>query len=319
MADSGPEFSAPEGVPDSAPEGVQNPDSGNRTPTPHPERLPTPNRAAPRRSRRLRREYNPKTAGLKDGVHDGVYTSSGEIGDVTKHPDYERCCTSLVTDRMRNEAYFKENKTQFQCTLGKQQPPPTAARRSRKKREYKARLFRSKIDEVNQTLGSDDWAVPSIDALMKSDLAQFVHFAASECGFDSSVDSLVVNWIHPMMLAAKSRGNDSDSPDWFKAINGPFAQEYWEAACVEVETLEKMDAWDVVDRTPDMNVLPSTWAFKCKRFPDGLIKKFKARFCARGDRQIAGVDYFETYAPVVQWTTVRLMLILESLLDLKSK
>ncbi|EJK72404.1 hypothetical protein THAOC_06069 [Thalassiosira oceanica] len=31
----------------------------------------------------------------------------------------------------------------------------------------------------------------------------------------------------------------------------------------------------------------------------GLIKKFKARFCARGDQQLKGVDFFEVYAPVV--------------------
>ena len=80
-----------------------------------------------------------------------------------------------------------------------------------------------------------------------------------------------------------------------------------------------MDSWEVVDRTEEMNVLQSIWAFKIKRFPDGLIKKFKARFCARGDQQLEGIDYFETYAPVVQWTTVRLLLILEVLLKLKSK
>ena len=68
-----------------------------------------------------------------------------------------------------------------------------------------------------------------------------------------------------------------------------------------------------------MNVLKSTWAFKLKRYPDGLIKKFKARFYARGDMQLEGIDFFETYAPVVQWTTLRLMLILEFLLGLKSK
>ena len=51
-----------------------------------------------------------------------------------------------------------------------------------------------------------------------------------------------------------------------------------------------MVAWGVVKRTKYMNVIPSTWAFKCNRFPDGLIKKFKARFCARVDRQIEGVD-----------------------------
>jgi len=34
---------------------------------------------------------------------------------------------------------------------------------------------------------------------------------------------------------------------------------------------------------------------------------------------LEGIDFFETYAPVVQWTTVRLMLILDVLLNLKSK
>ena len=35
--------------------------------------------------------------------------------------------------------------------------------------------------------------------------------------------------------------------------------------------------------------------------------------------QLEGVDFFETYAPVVQWTTIRLMFILEVILGLKSK
>eukprot|EP00970_Alexandrium_tamarense_P013493 scaffold3441_cov152-Alexandrium_tamarense.AAC.1 len=64
-----------------------------------------------------------------------------------------------------------------------------------------------------------------------------------------------------------------------------------------------MNAWTVVEREDDMNIIDSTWAFKLKRYPDGMIKKFKARFCAR----------------VVGWTTVRLLLILEVLLDLISK
>ncbi len=59
--------------------------------------------------------------------------------------------------------------------------------------------------------------------------------------------------------------------------------------------------------------------FKCKRYPDGLIKKFKACFCARGDMKLEGINFFETYAPVIQWTTVHLMLILEVFLGLKPK
>ena len=39
----------------------------------------------------------------------------------------------------------------------------------------------------------------------------------------------------------------------------------------------------------------------------------------RGDQQIKGVDYFETYAPVVQWSTVRMAMTLAANLGLKSK
>ncbi len=87
---------------------------------------------------------------------------------------------------------------------------------------------------------------------------------------------------------------------------------------LEMFTLESIEAWQVVDWEDEMNIISSTWAFKCKRYPDGLIKKFKARFCARGDQQLKGINLFETYAPVVQWTTIRLMFILEILLGLKS-
>ena len=68
-----------------------------------------------------------------------------------------------------------------------------------------------------------------------------------------------------------------------------------------------------------MNVIYSTRDFKCKRYPDGIIKNFTAQFCARGDQQLEGIDLFETYVSVMQQKTVQLMLILEVLLGLKSK
>jgi hypothetical protein len=122
--------------------------------------------------------------------------------------------------------------------------------------------------------------------------------------------------LYPRILAAKA--NDEDNPSWDSAMNGPQKEGYWDAMKSELKTLtEKMHAWDIVEREPWMNILPSTWTLKCKRYPDGLIKRLKARFCARGDRQQKEVDYFETYAPVVNWKTVRIMLIISILLDLK--
>jgi hypothetical protein len=59
-------------------------------------------------------------------------------------------------------------------------------------------------------------------------------------------------------------------------------------------------------------------AFKIKCFPDCTLKKFKARFCAQGDHQKEGIDFFETWAPVVQWSTIRFVMVLAAKLGLYS-
>jgi Reverse transcriptase (RNA-dependent DNA polymerase) len=88
----------------------------------------------------------------------------------------------------------------------------------------------------------------------------------------------------------------------------------------ELQTLDdEKRSWDVVTQEPWMHVLPSTWAFCCKRYPDGSIHKLKARFCARGDKQIEEIDYFDTFELAVNWTTVRLMLVLSFILKLTTK
>ena len=71
---------------------------------------------------------------------------------------------------------------------------------------------------------------------------------------------------------------------------------------LEIATLEAINAWEVLEYDSETmpNVIWLTWAFKCKRFPDGLIKKFKACSCARGDMQLEGVDFFKTYTPVLE-------------------
>ena len=63
----------------------------------------------------------------------------------------------------------------------------------------------------------------------------------------------------------------------------------------------------------------SLWAFRRKRYPDGRIRSYKARWCPRGDHQKEGVDFFETYAPVVAWSTVRLLLIMAVSLGLETR
>ena len=61
-------------------------------------------------------------------------------------------------------------------------------------------------------------------------------------------------------------------------------------------------------------LLRSTWTFKIKTNPStGEITKYKARFCVDGRRQIHNINYFETYSPVVRWSSIRTCLTLSSL------
>lgn len=73
---------------------------------------------------------------------------------------------------------------------------------------------------------------------------------------------------------------------------------------VEYASIMKNDVWEVVSRPESKSVATSRWLYKIKYAVDGSIKKYKARFVARGFSQIEGVDYEETFAPVARYNSI---------------
>ena len=65
--------------------------------------------------------------------------------------------------------------------------------------------------------------------------------------------------------------------------------------------------------------VPAIWSFRRKRALDWTITKWKARLCPHGGKQVEGIDFWETYAPVVAWSTVRLILILSMLTGMRNR
>ncbi len=140
----------------------------------------------------------------------------------------------------------------------------------------------------------------TIQDLLARPLSKFIPFASNDCGCSCSFTEIFVTTVLPFFLEAKSEASKEDLPNWHQALNGPFEDNYWKVAEKESDALEGMGASDGVECEDGMNLIKGTWALKCKHFPNGTVKKFKACYCAHGDQQLEGIDFFETYAPVVQ-------------------
>jgi len=109
------------------------------------------------------------------------------------------------------------------------------------------------------------------------------------------------------------KGQDPDFPTLQQAMRSPDWDEWRESLNKEIKTLTEMGTWTVVPRSvataKGAKVIKSTWALRIKRNPMGFMTKRKSRLCVRGDLETPE-DYGESFSPVVQWSSVRLMLIL---------
>ena len=101
-----------------------------------------------------------------------------------------------------------------------------------------------------------------------------------------------------------------------QAVSGQDAS-FWETGIEsERSAHRKLGTWTLVPRSEASNVLTNKWVFNVKNLPDGG-EKAKARLVARGFQQVQGVDYHETYAPVVKLTSIRVLLSIVAHLDLE--
>ena len=116
---------------------------------------------------------------------------------------------------------------------------------------------------------------------------------------DVTIDGMCLLAVESMVDAVpipKSVGEAKNSPEWSKAYDK------------EIQSFISNDILTFVHRTTNMKVLGWRWVFRVKENTVTGDITYKARGTIRGDHQVEGVDYDETFAPVARSKTLRLLL-----------
>ncbi|XXG68216.1 hypothetical protein AAC387_Pa06g1354 [Persea americana] len=102
-----------------------------------------------------------------------------------------------------------------------------------------------------------------------------------------------------------TKGDDHEPTTLTQALKD---HKWRRAMSEEYDALVKNGTWALVPQDNSQNLVGCKWVFRTKRKSDGSVDRFKARMVAKGFHQHPGIDYHETFSPVVKPTTVRIVL-----------
>ena len=95
----------------------------------------------------------------------------------------------------------------------------------------------------------------------------------------------------------------------------PDSDRWLEAMKCEIGSMYENKVWTLVDLPDDRQAIENKWIFKKKTDTSGNVTIYKARLFAKGFRQVQGVDYDETFSPVMMLKSVRIMLAIAAFYD----
>lgn len=85
----------------------------------------------------------------------------------------------------------------------------------------------------------------------------------------------------------------------------------------EIESMRTNHVWDFVDLPPSRKAIWNKWVLKIKRKEDGPIKCYKTCLMAKVYTQQQGIDYEDTFAHVVRFGFIRLILAIAASMNLE--
>ena len=109
---------------------------------------------------------------------------------------------------------------------------------------------------------------------------------------------------------------DSEPTNFQEAVLSPQAEQWKLAMEEEMQSLEQNGTWTLTKLPAGRKAIQNRWVFKLKLDGEGAVRRYKARLVAKGFSQRPGIDFEETFSPVVKHDSLRALLAIAAELDL---
>ena len=188
-----------------------------------------------------------------------------------------------------------------------QEPPPASARQTRSDRVIK------NTPRYDQSVALRDQGIVAWELLIDQDKQEDQPTAAAQFAMQKALED-------PIAFAATT---NPDILYWDQAMKAPDRDKFLEAVSVKLDGHERMGNYEpipIAKVPPGTKLIDMVWSMRRKRrINTQEVYKWKAHLNVHGGQQEHGVHYWDTYAPVVTWQTVRFFLILSLLLRWRSR
>ena len=106
-----------------------------------------------------------------------------------------------------------------------------------------------------------------------------------------------------------------DPITYMDAMQRPDSEKWFETMKFEMESMKVNDVWTLVNPPERVKPIRCKWFFKRKRGTDRKVETYKAHLVDKGYHQHYGIDYNETFSPVIMLKSIRIMLAVAIHLD----
>ncbi len=122
-----------------------------------------------------------------------------------------------------------------------------------------------------------------------------------------AMSAVVMNSTH--ITQTQSNHDESKTITYEEAMNSSEALQWKQAMDEEMKSLIENNTWELIDKPKrkNINIVGNKWILKKKLNSDGSVERYKARLVAKGYTQKYGIDYHETFAPVVKYKSIRIV------------